>query len=256
MLNQDQVHEVIGTDAFGHDGEKVGKVAQVYIDSTTQQPAFATVHTGLFGTKESLVPIDDASFDGNRLLVTYTKDKVKDAPRIDHDGAITPDEAQELYRHYGLTYGGPNDPGQRAGHARDASVAGTPDAAASDATMTRSEEELQVGTREEEAGRVRMRKHVTTENVTTTVPVREEHAVIEREPIAGRGRDATVGDGAAITEGEQEITLHKEVPVVGKTTTAKERVRLATETTVGEETVSEQVRKEHIDVDGDVEERR
>ena len=95
--------------------------------------------------------------------------------------------------------------------------------------MTRSEERLQVGTQEQETGRARLRKYVVTENVTQTVPVRKEKAVLEREAIT----DENFGDatsGPDISEDEHEVTLHEERPVVGKTTEPVERVRLATET--------------------------
>jgi uncharacterized protein (TIGR02271 family) len=246
MLTQDQVQKVIGTEAYTQDGEKVGKIEQVYLDDATQQPAFATVHTGLFGMKQSFVPLERAEFDGHGLKVPYEKDAVKDAPRIDPDGHITPEEAKALYRHYGLEYGGPADPSQRTS-------AQGPTGTTDDA-MTRSEEHLEVGTREEATGQVRLRKYVTTENVTTTVPVREERAVIEREPITEANKDKAYA-GPEITESEHEVTLHKEVPVVGKEAKPVERVRLDKEEVADQEKVSDQVRKEQIEVEGDAEQR-
>jgi len=112
--------------------------------------------------------------------------------------------------------------------------------------MTRSEEELSVGTRSTEVGRARLKKHVVTEMVTKTVPVQREEVRIEREPIA----DANVGDatdGPAISEDEHEVTLHAEEPVVEKQVVAKERVRLEKDTMTGEQEVSEEVRKERIE---------
>jgi uncharacterized protein (TIGR02271 family) len=81
--------------------------------------------------------------------------------------------------------------------------------------MTRWEERLRVGTEQAEAGRVRLRKYVVTENVTQTVPVSHEEVRLEREPItdASRGQAMT---GADITEEEHEVTLHAERPVVAK----------------------------------------
>ena len=120
-----------------------------------------------------------------------------------------------------------------------------------DNAMTRSEERLNVGTRKEEAGRARLRKYVVTENVTETVPVSREEVRIEREPIT----DANVGkamDGPAISEEEHEVTLHAERPVVEKEAVPVERVRLDKDTVTDQETVNEGVRKEQIDVDGEV----
>jgi uncharacterized protein YrrD len=56
MLNENQVSDVIGSTAYGSDGEKIGKVGQVYFDENTDQPEWVTVNTGLFGTSESFIP--------------------------------------------------------------------------------------------------------------------------------------------------------------------------------------------------------
>ena len=99
--------------------------------------------------------------------------------------------------------------------------------------MTRSEEELRVGTRQREAGRARLRKYVVTEMVTKTVPVSHEEVRIEREPITDANRGDAL-DGPAISEEEHEVVLHEDEVVVDKQTVAKERVRLGTETVTEE----------------------
>jgi uncharacterized protein (TIGR02271 family) len=116
--------------------------------------------------------------------------------------------------------------------------------------MTRSEEELRVGKTQREAGRVRLKKYVVTEEVQQTVPVQREEVRLEREPIT----DANVGDatdGPAISEEEHEVVLHEEEVVTEKRAVPKERVRLDKETVTEEQTVSEEVRKEQIDTEGD-----
>jgi uncharacterized protein (TIGR02271 family) len=122
-----------------------------------------------------------------------------------------------------------------------------------DEAMTRSEEQLHVGTERVETGRARLRKYVVTEQVTQTVPVSHEEVRIEREPIT----DANVGnalDGPEISEEEHEVVLHAERPVVGKETVPVERVRLDTETVSEQQTVGDEIRKEQIEVDtGDAE---
>ena len=120
--------------------------------------------------------------------------------------------------------------------------------------MTRSEEELRVGTAERESGRARLQKYVVEEEVTQTVPVRREEVRVEREPITDANRGEAV-DGPAISEEEHEVVLHSEEVVVDKQAVPKERVRLETDVTTEEETVSDTVRKERIDVDGDTERR-
>jgi uncharacterized protein (TIGR02271 family) len=116
--------------------------------------------------------------------------------------------------------------------------------------MTLSEERLSVGTRQTEAGRARLRKYVVTENVTQTVPVSHEEVRLEREPIT----DANIGnalDGPAISEEEHEVVLHAETPVVAKEAVPVERVRLDKTTVTEQETVTDSVRKEEIELEGD-----
>jgi uncharacterized protein (TIGR02271 family) len=119
-----------------------------------------------------------------------------------------------------------------------------------DEAMTRSEEQLRVGTRTEETGRARLRKYVVTEMVTQTVPVSHEEVRIEREPITEANRGAAT-DGPAISEEEHEVVLHGEQVVTSKKTVPVERVRVGVETVTEEQTVSEQVRKEQIETEGD-----
>jgi uncharacterized protein (TIGR02271 family) len=120
-----------------------------------------------------------------------------------------------------------------------------------DDAMTRSEEEVAVGKRSVETGRAKLRKYVVTENVETTVPVQREEIRVEREPITDGNVDRAL-DGPAISEEEHEVTLHAEEPVVEKRVVPKERVRLDKDTVMEERTVSEEVRKEQIETDGDV----
>ena len=86
--------------------------------------------------------------------------------------------------------------------------------------------------------------------MTQTVPVSHEEVRVEREPIT----DGNVGDataGPAISEEEHEVVLHEERPVVDKEAVPVERVRLDTETVTEQQTVSDEVRKERVEVDGD-----
>lgn len=96
-----EIDQIAGRDVYGMDGKKIGTARQTYADDQTGDPAWATVRTGLLGLKESFVPLTDAELSGDRLTVPYTRDFVKDAPNIDEDGDLTPDEEQELYAYYG-----------------------------------------------------------------------------------------------------------------------------------------------------------
>ncbi|MEU5286274.1 PRC and DUF2382 domain-containing protein [Streptomyces sp. NPDC020755] len=95
--------ELDGLTVYDNDGEKVGSVGRVYVDDDTGKPDWVTVKTGLFGMKESFVPLAGARRVGSDLHVAHPKDSVKDAPRVDADAHLSVAEEEELYRHYGLT---------------------------------------------------------------------------------------------------------------------------------------------------------
>jgi len=233
-----------GRKVIDSDGEKVGKLDEIYEDTGSGQPEWALVNTGLFGSKSNFVPLSGAKPSGEEVQLAFTEDQIKDAPGVEPDGELSASEEQELYDHYSLDYGEAGDD-EDGVTGRDTSGPTTDDA------MTRSEEEVTVGTRERESGRVRLRKHVVTEMVEKKVPVKREKVTLEREPIT----DENVGkatDGPEISEEEHEVVLHEEEAVVEKRTVPKERVRLGKEVETGEEQISEEVRKEQIETEGDV----
>ena len=254
-MSTETVAQWRGADVVDQDGDKVGTVEEIYLDQQTDQPEWALVKTGMFGGKSTFVPLAGASPEGDNLRVPFQKDRIKDAPKIDPDQELSQQEEHELYSFYGMDYGeSQSDTGLPEGGAptADAPEPGGPGGDVSgpntDNAMTRSEEELRVGKTQQERGRVRLKKYVVTENVTQTVPVQREEVRVEREPIT----DANVGnatDGPAISEEEHEVTLHEEVPVAEKVAVPKERVRLDKDTVTDEQTVSDELRQERIDVD-------
>ena len=255
------VNAILSSTAYDTDGDKVGKVEQVFLDDNTGEPTFLTVNTGLFGAKESFVPAKDARQDGDRVVLPYQKDVIKDAPKVDADQHLSPAEEEELYRYYELNY----DNGHGADRDRTAAAgtAGTAGVAAAgrdgdltdrdrnvadhdDASVVRHEERLKVGTQESETGRARLRKYVVTDHETVDVPVEREEVTVERTPI----RDGQVGTGT-IGEEEVEVSLHEERPVVEKETVAVEEVGLNKETVRDTQRVEADVRKEQVDVETD-----
>jgi sporulation protein YlmC with PRC-barrel domain len=85
------------------DGDTIGTIEDIFLDRHTGQPAWAAVKTGLFGLKHTVVPIRDAQpQDDGTVRVPIQKDVVKDAPRIDPDGELSPDEERKLWEHYGM----------------------------------------------------------------------------------------------------------------------------------------------------------
>ncbi|WP_432571951.1 DUF2382 domain-containing protein [Kineococcus sp. SYSU DK005] len=282
-----------GTTVYDNDGDKIGKVDEVYLDNATNQPEWVSVKTGLFGSNVSLIPLSQASVSGEKITVPFEKAKVKDAPHHDPGHELSERDEDDLYAYYGIASSGGSVTGTSTTGTTGTAGTGTADLGGTDRSeyqstttgrgreettgtavtggtagadvrgaghdtsgpntddaMTRSKEELHVGTETREAGRARLRKYITSETVTRTVPVSHEEVVVEREPITEANRGAALS-GGELTEEEHEVTLHEERAVAAKETVPVERVRLGTKTVTGEETVSAEVREEHIDLDAD-----
>nr|WP_294693446.1 YsnF/AvaK domain-containing protein [uncultured Friedmanniella sp.] len=298
-LTTDQARTLAGSggNVVSASGGKIGGLGQIYLDDSTGEPTWVTAKTGLFGTSESFVPLEGATVQGDDIVVGYDKDKVKDAPRVDPDGSLSPEEEDQLYSYYNL--GGTSsgtDAGIASGYVENGSDADYSDTVTTagegqasgfaagtgtrnddrndrddddapgtvghdtsgpttDNAMTRSEEQLRVGKTQGEAARARLRKYVVTENVTQTVPVSREEVRVEREPITDANRGAAQS-GPAISEEEHEVVLHAEQAHVEKEAVPVERVRMDKETVTEQQTVSDDVRKEQIEVDGDHDTRR
>jgi len=246
-----------GRELLGSDGEKIGNIKEIYEDTRTGKPEWGLVTSGLFGTRSHFVPLAGAQADGEAVRIGATKEQVKTAPSVEGEGQLSEDDERRLFEHYNVPY---TDEGSvTAEGAPSADTQGGADAGANghdtsgpttDEAMTRSEEELRVGTTRQERGRARLRKYVVTEEVQTTVPVQREEVRVEREPITDANADQAL-DGPAISEEEHEVVLHEEQPVVEKRAVPKERVALRKDTVTDERQVSDQVRKEQIESDGD-----
>lgn len=275
MLEDDQITQVPGREVYGPDGEKIGRAGRVFVDDHTGRPKWVGVGTGLFGSHDTFVPVDGAVLDGDRLTVPYGKGQVKGAPALGGGDHLSPEDEATLDRYY--RGAGPDATGdvaarpdgadgvrddrlgdrgradddrlgdRDADRLRDDDRSDDRDRGDEDA-MTVSEEQLAVSTRSVATERVRLRKHVVTEEVTLTVTLRKERFTVDREPVA----EGEVGDHVGSTDfagGEQEIVLYEEVPVVEKVLRPVERIRLGTEVTTRQETVGGEVRKERVDVD-------
>ena len=265
------VNALLSATAYGSDGDKIGKVEQVFLDDNTEEVTFVTVNTGLFGTKESFVPADGAQQDGDRLVLPYTKDVVKDAPNVDADQHLSPAEEEEIYRYYKMNYSGNGGRDDRhateidhnatpaagtAGYARNDQYADDTadrhDTAAradlDDNEVIRHEERLRVGKERQETGRARLRKYVVTEHETVDVPVQREEVRVERTPL-----DGTEVTGGTIGEDTVEVALHEERAVVAKETVGVEKIELEKETVRDTERVDAEVRKEQVEVETDAE---
>src|ERR1700712_1952181 len=119
MITTEVAQAVVGNTAFDNEGNKLGKISEIYFDDDTSEPAWVTVQTGLFGTKQSFVPLADASVGHDEdVTVGYSKDQIQDAPRVDADEHLSVEEEAELYRYYGLADRGADTAGKaEAGYA-------------------------------------------------------------------------------------------------------------------------------------------
>jgi len=241
----------IGHTAVDQQGDKIGKVEEIYVDDVSGQPEWLAIKTGLFGAKLTFAPIAGATTAGDDLQLPYTKDLVKDAPNVDADGHLEPEEQAALYRHYGRNDYEGAETGQRDRAAETETVGRDTSGPETDSAMTRSEEEVRVDKVSRETGKARLRKYIVTDQVQMTVPVQREEVRIEREPITDANRDQAMS-GGDLTSEEHEVTLNEEQVVVDKQVVPKERVRLDKDVVTEDRQVSEEVRKEQIEVDGDV----
>ena len=263
MADRETVRSWHGHTMVDPDGGLIGRIDAIYVDEESGRPAWALVSLGAAGTRSTFVPIAEATTAGGDVRVPYHRQLVNDAPGVQLDRNLSVAEERRLFRHYGLDYdaghagappqgpGGTSDAGLPAG-AREAGVDTDRDTGraasgqTSDDAMTRSEEELRVGTQTRERGRVRLRKYVTTDEVTQPVPVRREEVRLEQEPPADAEAETGGPEG---TDAGSEMVLHEEQPVVEKRVVPRERVRLDKEVETDEEQVTGEIRKEHIDVE-------
>ena len=282
MLSEREISTAVGGPAYGADGSKLGTIEAFFADDRTGAPTWVAVSTGLFGTRHSIAPVAEATFSDGALQLPVTSDAVKSAPPMAGDH-LDPADEETLRRHYGLADTAaavdtappvspplpadatraidttppvlpPVAPGPR--HSADREDAAP--AAGTDGAMTRSEEQLRVGTERVATTRARLVKYVVTEDVQITVPIRREEIRVEQVPIDEsadadvRGGETLVTDPGPTTGGlPDEIILHTERPVVSVEVVPVERVRLRTELVEGQETVTEQVQREQIVVDQD-----
>lgn len=182
MITQSQLRDVIGATVYDRDEDKIGEVGQVYYDDDTNEPKWITVAVGLFGIRETFVPLQGADLGGDRVTVDYDKATVKGAPRGDEADHLTADEEASLCRHYGLDPAGghgagnaaadldtqpidrsrPNTKDDRPQRCDDRTAADEPMPTTAEA-MTHSGERLRVGTPTRSVGQPRPGMHVATD---------------------------------------------------------------------------------------------
>lgn len=263
MMERRAATEFIGHRLLDGEGRNVGTIEQVFLDDRTETPTWLSVQTGMLRDKHSLVPMQGARPEDEDLRVPYDKDAIKDAPRFDVDRHLSRAEEEELCRHYGLQPPGPRTEGRTEGQAAQGrhaggtgTRAGTPGAAEAEEDMTvlRSEERAHIGTETEETGRARVHKSVETEHFERDVPVTREELRVERVPLTDEDR-AQAAETPRMEEQDEEIILHSERAVVSKESVPVEKVRISKQEVSDTQHVEGELRKEHIDVEQEGEER-
>jgi stress response protein YsnF len=222
-----------GRKVVDRDGDKIGTFDELYLDED-DRPAWGAVTTGLFGMRQTFVPLSEAHADGDVLRMPFGKEVVKDAPNVDPDTQLSAEEEELLYRHYGMAGGGTAGPGAEddAVAREDDAVAREDDAVAREdavpredavapgaegdgAEMVRSEEEVEVGTRRRVAGKARLKKYVVTEHVQKVVPVQREEVRVEFEPAGDEAvdpGDAPVEQGRGPAPGTADPAVQDDAP--------------------------------------------
>lgn len=250
--NTQRYEHWIGQDAFDRTGDKIGSIDNVYVDTETGRPEWVAVNTGLFGMNTNLAPIVGSQVTEDGVQLDVEKDTVKDAPHVGEDRPLEVDEERRLYEHYQIDLtGGPDAyfAEERTSHGYQVDRRADDGYEVDEAALTRREEELEVGKHKESAGKVRLRKYVTTEMETVTVPVEKERVVVEREPASGKS-SGRIGDESV------ELELEEDVIDVDKRVVDKETVRAGKQQVTETEKVQAEVRKEQVDVEGDADVRK
>lgn len=278
MTDKRNIQDLLNATAFDAQGEKLGKINNLFVDDKTGQPTFIEVNHGLFGMSSSLVPLRGHRLNGDELKLAFDKDLIKDAPDIDFENQLTAADQDTIYEHYHLTdvqdvetYVTDRPAADDSNLAGFAGAAGAGAAGAGAAAGTTEKdvidrderevrepvagqsndiilekEKLNVGTERVASGEARLRKYQVEETETVEVPVTREEVRIERTPISPEEAKNYVGSDAT----EATVTLHEDKVNVNKESVPVERVSLGTEQIQETRTVTDTVKHDEIDTKG------
>lgn len=242
MTNNQNIESLRNSTVYGNNGDKIGKVGEIYLDDQTNEPTFATVNTGLFGSKETFVPLNKAKATDDGITVPFDKDFVKDAPNIDDDGSLSPEEEQRIYEYYSLdrgnsAQGGNADQGRHDGAAAGTAAAGTAAAGTTAGSPGRSDENAQAGN-----GR-----HAAQGETVGTQASPGQTAGTNADDRQAAGVQANGGQNAA----DNDVVAHEErLRATGQTERREAgQVRLRKHVTTDTETVEVPVRHEEVQVE-------
>ena len=254
MASDSALPPVIGAIADDQDGKPLGTVTAVFLDDVTGQPTWVGLTPGLHAHPDTdevpvIAPVAGSDVVDGRVRLSVSAAAVAAAPRAAQPDRLTPAEETLLREHYRDS----SAQGTSAGSAQDATeglprnTVGT----LSDTAMTRSEEQLQVSTVVEPWTRAVLRIEEFTEEVMVPVTVTRQRARIEHLPVTAHTGGPADGGG---TVGERStsstgwVTLYTEQPKVSVERVPAERVRLATSWVTEDTVVTDQVRREQIEL--------
>src|SRR5919107_4398305 len=270
-------------------GAKIGKVDDLFLDESDRPEYFGVKMGFLGTRSTLIpADITTINNEQGFVEVSQSKDTVKDGPAFDDDREITSEYENEVRSYYGLgavdstedrgTYGdydgehsgagttgsesagtvgsgmsmGDTESGEFREHDRNQEGVSQPGSDLEDEDelrVQRSEEELVAGTREREAGAMRVRKRVRVDRERIEVPIRHEEVSVERVPVSGEATEAQIG------EDEVEVPVTEEEVITEKRAVAKEEVRIRKDVVEDTEVVEDDVRREEVEIE-DATERR
>jgi len=257
--------QLFGCEVTDSNGNKIGKVDGVWVDDATNDLEFIGVKIGMLMGKTHIIPVTQGQTGSGTISVPYDESKIKDAPSFGADDELSPDDEDGIYSYYGVDRSTGQSPtglpaGEQTGgytttdtDTRDYQTTGTDTrdydtSGTGERGMKLSEEQLQVGKRQVESGRVRLRKVVRTEHQEVPVELRREEVTIERVSASGA---AVPGD--AFREEEIDVPVMREEAVVDKQAHVTGEVQLNKTTETETQTVGGDVRSEDVEVDDDTE---
>lgn len=191
MLPSTNIQSIVGATLYGPDEEKIGRISQVLVDASDGHPTWAEVHVGTLGRHTTYVPLHEATWEHDDVYVPYDKDLVKNAPRLDGDSGLNPEQEQELTRHYAGTATSEQAPARPTVDRDDTdtqeSAAGV-DTAASD-TPAREldddgvlwEERLVVSKEKVPVAKVHLETATVTEEHEITADVQKERIAVDEQ---------------------------------------------------------------------------
>jgi hypothetical protein len=184
MLPAKNIQSIIGATLYGPDDVKLGRISQVLVDAADGHPTWAEVHVGTLGRHTTYVPLDQATWEHDDVYVPYDKDLVKNAPQIDGDGGLSPEQESELGRYYSGERGGVPSDSDGARASVDDSTADAPHDAAPAQQLDENgvlwEERVVVMKKRVPVAKVHLETTTVTENQEVTADVQKERVVVEQ----------------------------------------------------------------------------